>query len=491
MPVNSKHKSYTAMSAKWRRCRDVAAGQDSVYQAGALYLPKLKEQSETDYKAYQQRTSFYNASFRTIVGLVGMLFRKPPKIEVPESITELLKNVDGAGEPFQLFVQDICENTLTVGRVGVLVDYPAAPADATQADAQRLNLRPTMQLYTTENIINWKTGNVNNQTVLTMVVLQECVDVVIDEFECKEEERWRVLDLVDVAATETSVEGKKYRQRVFKRRSDADAQIPGAEQFIQDGDDIFPTMNNAAMSFSPFVIMGTDDVSVDVDDPPLIDLVDVNLSHYRTTADYSHGCHFTGLPTLFLAGFKKENPDDKIYIGSEAAIVTSNENAKAQFVEIKGEFLALEKKLDREEKQMAVLGARMLEPQIRGVESADAAAIHRKGEESVLSSMAQAISLGVSCALRWFVEWAGMDASGVVFELNRDFYPAPLSSQMLTALLMAWQQGGLSDQELFDNMKAGEVIAQDVTIEDHQAQIADRQLQLADQQAAAMLAQQQ
>jgi len=61
---------------------------------------------------------------------------------------------------------------------------------------------------------------------------------------------------------------------------------------------------------------------------------------------------------------------------------------------------------------------------------------------------------------------------------------------MLTALVSGWQQGvpGLSDQGIFDQLQAGEIVGDDVTLEEEQARIAERQQQLMDQQVASAAA---
>jgi len=489
MPVNSQHKDYKAYLPKWERCRDVCAGGDAVREAGERYLPKLKDQPADVYNLMRVRSTFYAATWRTVSGLLGMIFRQPPKVEVPETVKLLLEDVDAAGQPFQLFLQDVGENALKYGRLAVLVDYPTAPEGITLADAQLLNLRPTMQLYNTFALLNWRTGRVNNQTVLVHVVLKE-TEMVIDPedpYVEKEEDRWRVLDLVDTVSTDAK-QGKKYRQQVYKMAKGQAATKAAVATFIQVGSDVFPKMNNVPLDYIPLVIMGTDDVGTDVDDPPLIDLVDMNLSHYRTSATYEQ-CLYFSPPTLMLTGFKTENPGEKVYVGSGTAIITSAADAKGFFIEYTGNGLApLEKALERKEQMMAILGARMLEPQIRGVEAADTASIHRVGEQSMLASVSIGISFGMTKATKWFVEWAGADPKDALVELNRDFYPAPMTSQQLTALMMAWQQGGISDQELFDLLQQGEIINREVTLEEHQAQIEARQQQLADQQMAAQQA---
>lgn len=457
MPVNSTHPDYAARITQWVRCRDVLSGQDAIHARGEAYLPKLKEQPQEEYDAYRKRASFYNATGRTVGGLKGMLLRKAPIVEVPDSVKPLLDDVTLSGTPLTLFLGEVCYEALGLGRLGILVDYPPVTAAATLADARQLALQPTMQLYRAESIINWKCSHVGTAYVLTLLVLKERDAVVKDEFQDVYEDRYRVLDLDPTG---------DYRVRVFK--------LDAAGQALQVGTDVYPTMATKKLRYIPFSFLGPDGTRPDPEEPPLLDLVDLNLSHYRTTADLEHGAHYTGLPTPWISGYTEQVGADgkpqKLYIGGSAAWVFNDPQAKAQYLEFTGQGLqALVDRLDVKEKQMAVLGARMLEPRVKGVESAETAAIHRKGEESLLAAQSQAISLGMTQALRWFVDWAGADSAEASVTLTTDFYPLSMTPQMLTALIAGWQAGAYSDQTLFNNLQAAEVIAEDVTLEEEQA----------------------
>ncbi len=457
MSVQTKHPEYSKLIAKWKRCRDVAKGQDAVHAAGVEYLPALKNQEDEEYQSYKRRATFFNATWRTISGLSGMLFRKSPKLAIADSVLPLLDTVTQDGQSLTVFAMEVVEECLKVGRVGILVDYPVVnAAGMTMADAQLLNLRPTLAEYEAESIINWRTEVRNNRRVLTMVVLCEEREEKVDEFETKEEERYRVLDLIE----------GKYRVRLFKVDKTT-------QQDIQIGDDMFPLMNNAPLSYIPFYFLSSDDTEVCPDDPPLIDLVDLNLAHYRVTADYEHGCHFTALPTGWIAGHTMEE-GQQLYVGSQTFLILPSADAKVGFLEFSGAGLsALKTNLDHKEAQMAVLGARMLEPQKKAVETAEVAAVHRSGDYSVLAAMAQSISIGMTQALKTFSMWAG-GGEDVTFELNRDFLPMQMTSQQLSALVLAWQQGGISKQTLFDNLKAGEIIAADKDFETEETQITNQ-----------------
>lgn len=466
MPVKHQHPQYTEFFNKWERCIDVCKGQDAVHKAGTTYLPKLVDQEPTEYENYKTRAVFYNATWRTISGLQGMLFRKPPQVEVDAKIEPMLENINLAGTPLHIFALEVAEECLKLGRVGIFVDFPVVGAFATTADIGPLNLRPSMKLYKATSIINWKTKTINNATVISMVVLKEAVDIPEDEFKDNEGIQYRVLDLM------TTPEGEFiYRVRVFIIENENGKEV---DKCISTE---FPKIDNQHLTSIPFQFIGVDDVSCEVDEPPLIDLVDMNLSHYRSTADYEHGCHFTGLPTPVVTGHDAGNSDDgapeKFYIGSMSAWVFRNAQAKAFYLEFTGQGLgALQENLTKKEGYMAVIGARMLEAQKKAVESANHAAITHGGEQSMLSSVAQAISIGIEKALKTFCGFAGADDKNVKFSLNRDFFPIPMDALTLTAIIAGWQNGAYSFDTMFANLKKGEIVAVDKTAEEEQKEIA-------------------
>jgi hypothetical protein len=461
MPVKQQHKDYQLMCDKWKRCRDASAGADAIYAGGEHYLPKLQDQSQPEYDGYRKRAPFFNATWRTISGLQGMMFRQPPQVNVPPNVIPMLNDITLSGVPMTIFGLELVEEILTVGRVGIMVDYPQVDTSAmTLADAQSQNLRPMMKSYTAENIINWKTGQVNNATVLTMVVLQELKEVPTDEFTSTEQMYYRVLDLVNIPA-EDGTPNIVYRVRMFEV-----IQQGGQEQDILLST-TYPIINGSNVSFIPFYFMSTDDVDSDVDLPPLLDLVDMNISHYKSTADYEHGCHFTGLPTPVISGYRPEPGTTSFGIGSMTAWTLPEAGAKAYYLEFTGQGLGeLKSNITSKEQKMAVLGARMLEAQSAGVESADTAGIHRSGEQSTLASIAQAASIGFTLALKTFCSFAGApDTSSVTFDLNRDFFPPIIDALTLTALVAGWQNGAYSYASLFAMLKQNEIVALEQTVD--------------------------
>ena len=78
--------------------------------------------------------------------------------------------------------------------------------------------------------------------------------------------------------------------------------------------------------------------------------------------------------------------------------------------------------------------------------------------------------MGVTVALQWLTAWEGVDGD-VKVELNRDFLPASMDAQMLTALVGAWQNGAISQNSLFHMLKQGEIIEDGIDFEEEQGRI--------------------
>lgn len=454
MAIDTEHPEYTRHKIQWRKLRDCVAGQEAIHEAGDKYLPKLSGQDDKEYKAYKNRTPFYGATSRTVDGLSGMVFRKEPQVVVPEGMQEMIEDVTLGGLSLSGFAEQLIDDDIVTGRAGILVDHPALQEGVTVAQAEASNVRPFLNHYSAESIFNWKVEGRNNAQVLVQVRLWEYVEEQGEsEFDIEEVKQIRILDLD---------EDNHYRQRVFRENKNASAD---GEKWVQYGEDVYPQMKGQYMNMIPFFFVGVKNGSPKTEKPPLIDLANVNLSHYVSTADLEHGAHFTGLPTAVVTGHTEETGEGaeavEYRIGSANAWVFPDPETKVQYLEFQGQGLStLENRIDKKEQQMAYLGARMLAPERKGVEAAETAHIHRSGETSVLSSLAQSAGESIEKALRFMAEWGGFTGE-VSFKLNNDFLAIPMSAQQLTALFSVYQGGGMAFADLLHNLKRGEIIRED------------------------------
>ena len=471
MPVNTTHPEYDANLCAWSRARDVIAGEDAVKSAGERYLPRLESQTDEEYDAYRARASFYNATARTADAFLGLVFRRPPFVKLPEKLcaigkglAEFCNDADMLGTPLASYAKNVVKEVVVVGRAGTLVDW----------EGENEN-RVYVSLYAVENILNWRVERINGRNVLTLVVLYEPTGGKVEpaqgeeDFGSKTREQIRVLKLV---AGEMNSENKRMSyscqvdlwQREEKKSKREQREWKLVETRI-------PLRLGKPLPLVPFVFHSPRHFMPDVEKLPLADVIGVNLDHYRLDADYKHGMHFTALPTAWVSGFDKSST---LRIGSSTAWVTETPGATAGFLEYTGQGLTtFERAMDRDEGLMAVLGARLLESQKKVGETAQAIELRQSGENSILGNIANSVSASLTQMLRWAYWWNSTEASPddvtneqIIMELNTDFSTKGMSAQELTAVVSAWQNGALSRDSMLQLFRRGEILPEGRTNED-------------------------
>ena len=168
MPVNTPSKEYEDAKVEWETIEDVLAGSRAVKSRGTKYLPKLDQMTFAEYEAYKGRAQFFNATARTVNGLVGLVFRKPPNINLgsAESLRDNLDSCTIDGKSFTTFARSVFRETLAYGRVGALIDAPAEGGT------------PYFTKYCADDIINWRKRKFQNGKVLAdQIILEEDVTI--------------------------------------------------------------------------------------------------------------------------------------------------------------------------------------------------------------------------------------------------------------------------------------------------------------------------
>ena len=446
MPIDTSRSEYFQHSRQAERCRDALAGSDAVKNKGPRYLPSLSGQTADQYDAYKMRALWYGAAARTIQGLTGAVMRKDPVVTVPTELGGLISDVTQTGIPFSAFAKTTLEEVLVTGRYGVLVDMSEKPVD---------NPKAYFAGYRTESIVNWRTAMIHGVPSLVLLVLREhCSEPKAeDPYTLESIEQYRVLRI--------NGEGH-YEAELFRKEGNEWKSI----QLIT------PTHRGTPFTYIPFCFFGPNTLTPDIEKSPILDLVDVNFSHFRSSADLEHGRHFCGLPTPWVAGFPETTV---LKIGSSTAWVSSDPNASAGMLEFTGQGLgALEKALESKERLMAVLGARMLEEQKKTVEASDTLSTRMSGEQSVLRSVAGTVSAGLSKCLEWAALWMGVgpdEAKKAAAKLNTDFMDTAMSFVEMEALVRTWQAGGLSWATYYHLLERGEVTRPGIDAETEKALI--------------------
>lgn len=444
--VQAVHQDYERMREVWRRCRDAVEGEDAIKSGGERYLPRPSGHSKDEYLAYVNRAYWYNATERTLDGLHGLVFRKPPVVDGPGAIETYLDAIDVLGNSFQTFAQMVVKELFIVGRVGVLVDFPRVEAGEvnSRAEYEARGLRPYAVMYRAENITNWRTTTVNGKRQLSLVVLYSPYEVESgDGFTMNAVQSYRVLRLQD----------QVYVMEQWDE-VDGDFQLVSA---------LTPTVDGVPWDRIPFQFINSDHLLSDVCKPPLINVVNLNVSHYRTVADLENGAHWTGVPTPVVIGLSPDQ--NEVVLGAEAAMILPV-GGDAKFLEFTGSGLAaLEKRIEVKEGEMARSALRILATEKKAAEAADTETIRREGENSILASMAIRVARGLTRVLEYISTWIGA-TEGVLVELNTEYSPTRIDAPTLTAYLQGWQSGAYTHEDLFALLQKAGVIAEDRRFDD-------------------------
>lgn len=442
--VTFVHPEYNKTLAKWDTLEAVcSSGDEEIKKARTKYLPMPNPHDESEenkerYHQYLKRAVFYNVTGRTLRGAVGLVFRKWPSPVLPESLTYLLTDTDGAGVSLYQQSQQVVNSTMKRARHGLFVDYPKTGGEVSIADRQKNQIRARIMSVSAKNVINWRVEKVGGRVQLSLVVIKESIQET-NGFGLESKTQYRVL----------SLDAGRYRVRVFK---DEAPEIAVEDYYPTDG-------SGNVWDVIPFSFIGATNNDATVDELPLLDLAVLNLAHYRNSADYEDSAFFVGQAQPWISGlteaWRDHLEDVGLYVGSRSPIMLP-EGGSFGFAQAQPNTL-IKEAMDTKEKQMVALGAHLIE---RGsaVKTATQVDSEDSTAHSVLSLIANNVSDAYTQALKWCARYENVNDAEIKFTLNQEFTEKALSPQMLTALVTSWQQGGIPQSQLFRNLKRFDVI---------------------------------
>ena len=434
--ISNIHADYTRRTIQWARIRDALDGQDEIKENGEAYLLKPSGMNNSEYLAYRERAQFYPIAERTLRGMSGLVFRHAARFELPPVLEPLRNDATADGQSLEVLSEDVVNEVLSIGRFGMLLDYPETTTSS--------NTLPYIATYTAENITDWRVHLIQGRRILTRVVLRDDFDESDEDVNSAAEQRLELLldknlNYIVRRWTLSGIPGPGQQEAAWTMKSEST-----------------PMVNGAPLKRIPFVFINPYNLKPEVEKPPFLDLVDINVGHYRNSADYEHALYLTAQPTPWVAGGINEN-NKPTAIGS-GAIWLLPEGSSVGMLEFQGAGIAAQRQamLDKEDR-MAALGARMIHDGRNRNESSDTARMRGRSEMSLLTNVVNMVEAGIYKILRMAAEWAGASPDDVKVILNRDWVETKLNAQSLTALVGAWQAGAISHQTLYENLQSGEI----------------------------------
>lgn len=458
--VKTLHRQYQAYAEQWQKIRHALAGDLKTYLRNVGQNEPDPAYGRARQKEYEDGAICYNFTKRTLSGMVGSVMRKDPEQIIPSQMEYLLTNADGSGVGLWQHAQDTLMELDSIGRGGLLVDAPNVEV-ATMAEQNAGLLNPVIAFYTAENIINWRLARHGSVNRVVMVVLREEYEYTdgTDEFSPNYGEQYRVLDIVE----------GKYRQRLY--------QFSQKGELINNVQEIFPQLSSVEPGTIPFTFIGASNNDSTIDDAPLLPLAELNIGHFRNSADNEESSFVVGQPTLFLAPgenmstqlFEEANPNG-VKMGSRSGH-NIGYGGNAFLVQADANNLAKENMLNKEQ-QAIQIGAQLITPtqQI----TAESARLQRGADTSVMATIARNVSQAYTDALKWVASMMNLGDQEIEFKLNMEFFLQPMTSQDRAAWMADINAGYLPATAYYAALRKAGVT--DWTDEDIKNAIADQPL---------------
>lgn len=460
---DTRSKAQQDQLAAVQLCRDVAGGTAVLRAKGETYLPQFPLESGGGYRARLATSVLFGAFSRTVSGLVGLAFRKDPKLgdDVPPEIRGdkdgkggAWEDIDAAGTHGDVFLADRLADALTDGHVGIFVDMPVRPEGAdTVAHDRTLALRPYWVAIRALDMLRCRVERLGGRQVLTHFAYRECVpDGAYGEGVA---ERVREYDLTENGVVCT----------IWRKAKD---EKTAGDVWVLDAAPTRMTIPEIPLSVVYARRPGEKGGRFLESTPPLEDLAHENIRHYQLRSDRDNALHIAGIPIPWANGLA----EGAVVKAAPDSVITLPAGSSMEYLEPSGASLeSTRQELMDTEERMAVLGMSMLKRETRAAETAEGKRLDKAQQDSALARTVRSLQDGTENALRHHAMWLGQEDGGSI-NLTRDFDGLVLDPSKVAEYRNLLAEEVLSLETLWDVLTAGEWLPEGFDREEEKKRIA-------------------
>lgn len=419
------------MMPDWSVMAAVTNGTNYLRDMSETYLPQEPREDDDAYQTRVDRSVLSPYTSRLIETAAGAILRKPIHIEGDSYWLELAQNIDGLGSNINEYARRALVSSLTYGHSAILVDYPAASAARNLAEERAMGRRPYFVHVDAPQIWGWRKESGTNR--LLQVRIHDYDVRPLNEFGEEQVEEMRVI-------------------------------YPGRYDLYTLGQELveFTATGGYSLTEIPLVPIYSNRRGLLVSQPPLLDIANLNITHYQRQADLIHALHIAAMPTLVLEGW--DDTTGSATMGVNYAIAMQPGN-KAYYVQADAtSFDAQMAELESLASQMSTLGVTKLFGQKFVAESAEAKRIDQAQSNSVLSIISQELESALNQAFAFAAQYVGMEPPEITIDRDFDYYR--LIGQDVSVLAQLNQMGKISDAMLLEILRRGEVLPDNINVED-------------------------
>ena len=445
------------MQPYWSRMQAVTSGTDFIRYYAPTYLPQEPREPEDAYQTRVQRSVLSPYTVRLIDNAAGLILRRPIKVDGDDFWLTWSENVDGLGSSLNEYARRALVSSLTYGHSGILVDFPPDPGVTTLFEERQLGRRPYFNHIDPYQIWGWRQESPIPNSPLTQIRLHEWTTLPEGRFGQKRVERIRVIEPA--------------RYEVYQRQGDSYGFESGTPNSTTDTDIGLVEQGTLPFNQIPFVPIYTNRTGMLTSSPPLIDIANINITHYQRQADLIHALHIAAMPILVMEGW--DDAEDSTAVGVNYGMITTPGN-KVYYVNADaGAFNAQHEELKELEMQMSTLGISKLLGQKYVAESADAKRIDQAQANSVLSIISMELESALQQAYYFAARYLGIEPPTISLDRDFDFYR--LLGQDISVIGQLRTEGALSDETYLEILKSGEILPDRIDLGDELVKI--KQLQ--------------
>jgi hypothetical protein len=342
-------------------------------------------------------------------------------------------------------------SSLTYGHSAILVDFPAATGARNLAEERAMGRRPYFVHVDAPQIWGWRKDDTNR---LTQIRIHDYEYRPLNEFGEEQVEVMRVI-------------------------------YPGRYDLYTLGQETvtFEESNGFSLDTIPVVPIYSNRRGVLISQPGLLDIANLNITHYQRQSDLIHALHIAAMPTLVLEGYSQDSSEATIGVNYAFGMEPGH---KAYYVQSDAtSFEAQMAELQSLEGQMSTLGITKLFGQKFVAESAEAKRIDQAQSNSVLAIISQELESALNQAFKLAAQYVGMEPP--VITIDRDFDYYRLIGQDVAVLAQLNESGKISDETLLKILQHGEILPEDVKIADELERIQQMEVEEEDTENTALI----
>jgi hypothetical protein len=430
--------AYAAMTPKWRKIRTLLSGTDALRRKRQDYLPQFPKEPDAHYEHRLANSTLLNMAEITLGSWVGRPFSDPVQIgeDVPEPIVDLSTDIDSRGSGLSVFLRDWFKEGLAFAHAHVLIDSPVLETEGrTRADDLRDGARPFWSFLRPEDVIFMSSTFIGSREVLTHVRIAE-TETFMDGFSEVSRSRIRVFNR-ELEGEEAGVYVSVWEQRKTKKKRVEWVEIEAPRRLGIDE--------------IPLVTFYADRAGLQLGKPPLEDLVDLNLAHWRSNSDHNNVLTVARFPILAASGI---TPDEakNVVLAPRKVLASRNDKGKFYYLEHSGAAVTVgADDLAALEEKMAYYGADFLRKR-PGNLTATARALDSAEATSPLQDAVNRFNEAVEAALRITGKWMGIEEPGTI-QIESEFGPEEIQGDDMTTLREARKLRDLSRQKFLEELK--------------------------------------